>query len=105
MRIRARAIKRCGQLLDEVKADKGGRPTEKPKPVSAPVPVSRGEAARNAGMSKRQQVTAVRVARVPEQEFEQAVESDDPPTVTELAERGGVAVRTGSNFAVGATTA
>ena len=31
---------------------------------------------------------AIRVARIPDDEFEDAVESDDPPTVTELARRG-----------------
>ncbi len=33
-------------------------------------------------------MTAIRVANVPEPEFEQAIESEHPPTVTELAERG-----------------
>jgi hypothetical protein len=36
-------------------------------------------------MSKRQQVTAVRVANVPEPEFEAAVESKERVTVTKLA--------------------
>jgi hypothetical protein len=39
-------------------------------------------------MSERQQVTAVRVANVPPDEFETAVESEDPPTVTALADMG-----------------
>ena len=39
-------------------------------------------------MSEDQQVTAVRVANVPEPEFEAAVESDKPLTVTALAEQG-----------------
>jgi hypothetical protein len=39
-------------------------------------------------LSKRQAKTAVRVNRVPRDEFEQAVESADLPTVTELAEHG-----------------
>jgi hypothetical protein len=43
------------------------------------------EAAR---ISPRQGKTALRVARVNGKEFEEAVESDDPPTVTALAERG-----------------
>jgi hypothetical protein len=33
-------------------------------------------------MSKDQEVTAVRVANVPAEDFEAAVESDDPPTIT-----------------------
>jgi hypothetical protein len=39
-----------------------------------------------ASMSKRQAVTAIRVANVPDEEFEADVESDELPTVTELAE-------------------
>jgi len=33
-------------------------------------------------MSKRQAVTAIRVANIPGDDFEQLVESDNPPTVT-----------------------
>ncbi len=45
-------------------------------------------AARAAGMSRDQQKAAQRVARIPVKDFEAAVESDNPPTVTDLAERG-----------------
>ena len=78
-RIRARAIRRCGELLRAIKEHPGGR-----KPVGAPPHVSRSQAARDAGLSKDQKVSALRVARIPESEFEAAVESDDPPTVTRL---------------------
>ena len=33
-------------------------------------------------MSERQQVTAIRVANIPADDFERQVESDQPPTVT-----------------------
>jgi hypothetical protein len=39
-------------------------------------------------MSKRQEVTAVRVANVPAEDFEAAVEREHPATVTQLAEMG-----------------
>ena len=39
-------------------------------------------------MSKRQGVTAVRVANVPEDEFEEVIEGDGRPTITSLAEKG-----------------
>ncbi len=45
---------------------------------------TRTQVAKEAGLSKDQAVTAIRVARVPEEEFEAAVESEDPPTVTAL---------------------
>jgi hypothetical protein len=45
------------------------------------------QAAEEAGLSRRQAVTAIRVANVPADEFERQVESDSPPTVTALRRR------------------
>jgi hypothetical protein len=84
-RIQARAIRRCGKLLKEIKPAKGG--DRKSKGGCPPVD-SRKAAAKKAGMSEHQTKQAIRVAGIPEEDFEAAVESDTPPTVTELAERG-----------------
>jgi hypothetical protein len=85
--IQARAIRREGELLEEVVAAKTG-----PKPKNsgaAPLPNSgRFAAAERAGLSRDQAKRALRVAKIPEAEFEEAIESENPPTVTELAERG-----------------
>ena len=68
-RIQARAIRRCGELLKAF--DKGvGRP--KNNGVAAGTNSQRSAAAR-AGLSKRQEVTASRVAKVPADKFEAAV--------------------------------
>lgn len=83
-RIQARAIRRCGELLKQF--DTRGRPAE--NSVAADTNLSQRDAAEQAGMSKRQQVTAVRVANVPAETFEQHVESEAPPTVTKLADMG-----------------
>ena len=85
-RIQARAIRRCGELLKQVGNDDGGRPKENHD--GADIVFTRSSAAREAGMSERQKVTALRVANVPEPVFHQAVESETPPTVTQLAEIG-----------------
>lgn len=85
-RIKARAIRRCGELLKEYDA-RGGDPKTKSIPEHT-FETSQRQAAEKAGLSKNQQMKAVRVANVPQEEFEQAVESDHPPTVHELAERG-----------------
>jgi hypothetical protein len=79
VRIQARAIKRCGELLKTFsKGD--GRP---PKNGAATGPVStQRSAARDAGLSKRQEKQAVNVADVPKDTFEELVESDKPRTVT-----------------------
>lgn len=87
-RIQARAIRRCGELLHQIEPAPGVR-TDLHQPEAGADPrLTRTAAARDAGLSVRQQKTAVRVARIPEPDFNAAVESDDPPTVTELAERG-----------------
>lgn len=86
-RIQARAIRRCGELLRAFHSE-GGRPSKTSTGTDTSFPSSQREAASQAGMSKRQEVTAVRVSNVPAETFEAAVESDEPPTVTKLAEMG-----------------
>jgi hypothetical protein len=86
-RISARAIRRAGELLQEfqnpgTRTDLqlgGGTPTKL---------LTQRQAAEQAGMSKDQEVQAVRVARVPIETFDGLVESEQPPTITTLAELG-----------------
>lgn len=100
MRIQSRAVRRCGELLKEIDgrggdrseaANDGGSPTSPRESRSGGAPTfapTRRAAAEQAGMSRDQQVTAVRVANVPVAHFEAAVESEEPPTVTRLADMG-----------------
>lgn len=83
-RIQARAIKRCGQLLREYPSHTGAHLPNR----TAPTSLSRTEAAEQAGLSERQRKTALRVANVPDDQFEDLVESPRPATVTQLAEIG-----------------
>jgi hypothetical protein len=85
-RIQARAIRRAGELIEQIEPSKGGRPSE--TTVAAHSSLTRRQVAEDAGLSEFQQYTAQRVARVPEQDFEAQVESDTPPTITALAEQG-----------------
>lgn len=86
-RIQARAVRRCGELLEQFKAP--GARTDRPGGDASPrLPPTQREVAAAAGLSKDQEKQAVRVANVPAAEFEAAVESDAPPTITALAERG-----------------
>lgn len=81
-RIKARAIRRCGELLKQI--EKGpGRPTRNHTAADTKT----GTAAR-AGLSKRQKDNALRVASIPEDEFDAVVDSDDPPGTDELARMG-----------------
>ena len=83
-RIRSRAIKRCGKLLEQFKSAKG-RPSKK---SVSDTDLLRHEAARNAGLTEEQTKTALAVARVPDDEFEAMVERETPATTTEVAQRG-----------------
>lgn len=81
-RIRARAIKRTGELLREFQTgEKGGRPKENDHGSEV---VSQAQAGADAGMSRRQIETASALAKIPEAEFEAAVERETPATITEL---------------------
>ncbi len=82
VRIRARAIRRCGELLKAIEPSKGGQPTRGGDPLS------RGAAADRAGLSRDQRRTALRVASVSEADFEAAVESDRPASIPQLAALG-----------------
>ena len=66
MRIRARAIRRCGELLKQFDGRGGDRTKSDATDTFAP---TQRDIAEQAGMSKRQQVTAVRVASVPAGHF------------------------------------
>jgi hypothetical protein len=80
-RIQARAIRRMGELLKEFDG-KGNNQH------GVGAHTTQREIAESAGISKHQQVQAVRVANVPVAHFEAAIESDQPPTVTQLAALG-----------------
>lgn len=85
-RIRARAIRRAGELLKQIEPGKTG-----PKPelgVGGHTQLTREDAAREAGMSKHQQVQATRIANVPEREFEKQIEAPKPPTLSQIASQG-----------------
>lgn len=99
LRIQQRAQRRMGELLKLVpRADtttrfgqEGNHPPERNGQEGTHPPVTRTQVAADAGLSEHQRKTALRIASVPESAFEAAVESDKPPTVTEMAMRGTVA--------------
>jgi hypothetical protein len=90
-RIQARAIERCGELLKQIPEAKPGPKHELADGAGSellPPRTGRMQAAKEAGLSERQAVTALRVANIPKDEFERQVESDNPPTISALAEQG-----------------
>lgn len=86
-RISSRAIRRAGELLQQFQQPKGGDRRSN-QSMGDHTLMSQRRAAEAAGLSKNQEAQAVRVANVPTEEFEAAVEGDDPPTVTQLAAMG-----------------
>lgn len=84
-RVKARAIEREADLLNEIAAA-----TNQHDAISGGMGTHTGrmQAARDAGLSKSQTITALRVGKIPKDELDEAIESDDPPTITELARRG-----------------
>jgi hypothetical protein len=86
IRIRDRAIRRSGELLKQIEPGKPGPKSE--MGVGDHTQLGRQAAGEQAGMSKHQQVQAIRVANVPAVEFDRQVESENPPTITALADQG-----------------
>src|SRR5262249_36312835 len=76
-----------GELLKTLEPAPGTRTDLQPRDGAGPR-LTRKKVADAAGLSERQRKTAIRVANVPGADFEAAVEGDNPPTVTALAERG-----------------
>ncbi len=73
-RIQARAIARCGALLRSIAPARGGDRGNSATGGRSPVG-TRTSAARDAGMSRDQKRTALRVANVPTDQFDRLVES------------------------------
>jgi len=92
IRIKARAIHRCGELLQQIQPAHGAN--QNIRDGTAPKVLTRVDAANAAGLSERQRKTSLRVARIPDDEFEEAVGRDEPATVAALANRGRLPPRT-----------
>ena len=86
-RIKARAITRCGELLKAIQPASGGDRRSDQWEGSLPL-VTREQAAEDAGLSEHQRKTALRVASIDPAVRDALIESDNPPTITELAEMG-----------------
>jgi hypothetical protein len=82
MRIQAHAVRHIGELIKLVPAAPG--PQKRTKAGTVPSSPRR-QATSAAGISERQAKTAVRVANVPQETFDEQVEAANPPTVTALA--------------------
>jgi hypothetical protein len=73
IRIQRRAIKQCGKLLKEIEKRHGAN--QNISHGGGTKVATRKEAATDAGLSKPQAATTIRVSCVPEEEFNEAIES------------------------------
>lgn len=87
MRIRARAIRRAGELMKVFQADTTANLKHYRGEVDHP-PMSQRQAASAVGFSEHQEKQARRVAEIPVAEFERMVDSESPPTISTLADIG-----------------
>ena len=86
-RIRARAIRRSSEILNQIETAQGSR--NDLELVQGPLnKLTRKQAADEAGMSRHQYGQAMAIGKIPEQDFEAQVESDKPPTLSQLAAQG-----------------
>jgi hypothetical protein len=77
IRIHSRAIERCRILLSQIESGTGNNQGERDS--ADPFALTRTQAAADAGLYERQRKTALRVAKVDEDEFEATVESATRP--------------------------
>jgi hypothetical protein len=84
-RIQVRAVRRIGELMKLIPSTKGQRNELRD---DGGLKSPRQQAAEAAGLSERQIKTAQRVANIPPEDFDRQVESNNPPTITELAHQG-----------------
>jgi ribosome-binding protein aMBF1 (putative translation factor) len=84
-RVRARAVRREGELWKQL----DGRPNNAKKQNDASGNlISQKDMANHLGVSERHVRTAKNIASIPQQDFERQVESDKPPTLSQLAQQG-----------------
>ena len=84
-RIKGRAVQQMGRILKEIPAANGANQNIS---TGTHTNVTRTSAADDAGLSKHQKDTALRVAAVPDESFEKQIEGSDVPSITALAEQG-----------------
>lgn len=86
-RIRARAMRRAGEIAKQMMQPHGGdRKSDQVTTDHNLMPRERVQEV--SGFSKHQLDTSLRVANIPEAKFTSQVESANPPTLTELARQG-----------------
>jgi hypothetical protein len=82
-RIRARAMRRAGELLKQFQNERARTDLAEGAHLQ-----TQAKAASEAGFSEWQAKNAVRIANIPQDDFDRQVEGNSPPTITTLADQG-----------------
>ena len=85
-RIKYRAKRRMGELLKQF--DAKGKRNDLELSTVTDTKLTQKEVSENIGLSKRQKDQSVRLSNIPEATFNEMVESENVPTLTQLAELG-----------------
>jgi hypothetical protein len=88
VKIRARALRRLGELLLEVEPQPGARTDLEPEDAGVPRLRTRKQAAEDARIPDRLSKNAIRIASIPEPQFQQLVEDAQVRTIEALAKHG-----------------
>jgi hypothetical protein len=86
-RIRIRAERRMGELLRQFDG-KGNNQYSKEDSTADHTKLSQKETAEDIGLSKWQKDQSIRLSNIPEETFNEMVESENVPTLSQLAELG-----------------
>jgi hypothetical protein len=76
--VQARAIRRCGELLQAIAPAKNQHDAKDRARVDNRPSSSCKSAAEEAGLSSYQRKTALRVAKIPQEEFDETMDADTP---------------------------
>lgn len=87
MRIQARAQRRCGELLKEI-PEASMENLQQYRSEAGRTSATRTEIAAGAGLSRHQHITAMRLANLPQDQFNAAIEGEFPQSVRDMT-RGG----------------
>jgi hypothetical protein len=87
-RIRIRAERRMGELLRQFDGRGGDRKSDNIKSTVNDTFETQKHISEEIGLSKRQKDQSIRLSNIPEETFNEMVESENVPTLSQLAELG-----------------
>lgn len=88
VRIRQRALRRASEIARQMMQPHGTNQHKVAGDHATVISIPKEKVQEISGFSRRQLDTALAIGNVPQADFDRQVESDNPPTITELARQG-----------------